>query len=166
MSVSPVPDGFNTVSAYLIVSNSKEAMAFYAKAFGAEPGLCMDGPGGSTMHAEVKIGNSMVMLTDENPEWGAQSPLTLGGCGSSLHVYLEDVDSAFQQAVDAGCTVVHPVSDMFWGDRYGKLRDPYGHEWGLATHTEDLSPEEIGERQQAFFAEMAKNNPDCAGHKE
>ncbi len=166
MSVQPIPEGFNTVSGYLIVSNSKEALEFYAKAFGAEPGMCMPGPGGSTMHAEVKIGNSMVMMSDENPEWGSKSPLTLGGNGSSLHVYTEDVDAAFKQAIDAGCTAVFPVADMFWGDRYGKVRDPFGHEWGLATHKEDLSPEEIGERREAWAAEMAAGNPECAGNQE
>ncbi len=165
MSVQPIPEGFNTVSCYLVVSNSVEAMAFYEKAFGAEPGMRMAGPGDSTMHAEVTIGNSVVMMSDENPAWDTKSPLTLGGNGSSLHIYTEDVDAAFKRAVDAGCSVVFPVADMFWGDRYGKVKDPYGHEWGLATHTEDLSPEEIGKRQAEFMAQLAAEGGECGGEK-
>lgn len=154
--VKPIPEGFNTVSAYLIVANAAEAMAFYAEAFAARPGVRMTIPGtDATMHAEMRIGDSTVMLTDENPQWGATAPATLGGTASSLHLYVEDADAAFARAVEAGCEVLSPIEDTFWGDRYAKVRDPFGHTWGLATHREDLSAEELQERAAAWFAAMA-----------
>ncbi len=154
-NVKPIPDRFNTVSAYLVVKNSVEALEFYGKAFGAETICRMPGPDGqSTMHAEMGIGNSTVMLTDENPQWGAASPITLGGNHSSLHLYVEDVDSAFEQAVAAGCEVTMPLQDMFWGDRFGKVKDPYGHQWGIATHKEDLTEDELQNRAAETFANM------------
>lgn len=161
MAVKPVPDGFNTVSSYLVVKNSAEALDFYQKAFGAESRVRMPGPDGkSTMHAEMRIGNSTVMLSDENPQWGTKSPHTLGGSASSLHIYVEDADKAFSRAVDAGCTVKAPLMDAFWGDRFGKVVDPFGHEWGIATHKEDLDEKEIGLRAEKFFAEMGQNCQD------
>ncbi len=151
-----IPEGFNTVSTYLIVKDAKKALDFYQKALGAEAGVHMPGPGGQgTMHAEMRIGNSTVMLTDENPQWEMKAPETLGGSPASLHLYVEDVDKAFKRAVDAGCEVVAPLMDAFWGDRYGKVKDPYGHQWGFATHVEDVPPEEMGKRAEAWFAEMA-----------
>ncbi len=156
MAVKPIPEGFNTVSVYLVVKNAVEALEFYQKAFGAEPGVRMPGPDGkSTMHAEMRIGNSMVMLTDENPQWEMKSPHTLGGSPSSLHIYVEDVDKYFNRAIEAGCEVKAPLMDAFWGDRFGKVTDPFGHEWGIATHKEDLSGEEIGKRAAEFFASMS-----------
>lgn len=155
MAVKPVPEGFNTVSAYLVVRNAVEALEFYQKAFGAEPGMRMPGPDGkSTMHAEMRIGDSTVMLTDENPQWQMKSPQTLGGSPSSLHIYVHDVDKYFNRAVEAGCEITAPLMDAFWGDRYGKVMDPFGHQWGIATHKEDLSGEEIGRRAAEFFANM------------
>jgi PhnB protein len=155
MSVKPIPDGYNSVSAYLIVKNAAEALHFYKQALGAEPGVRMTGPDGkSTMHAEMHIGNSTVMLSDENPQWGAQSPETLGGSPSSLHIYVEDADALFKRAVEAGCEVVAPIMDAFWGDRYGKLKDPFGHQWGIATHIEDVPPEDMGRRAEEWFASM------------
>ena len=155
MAVKAVPDGFNTVSVYLVVKNAVEALEFYQKAFGAEAGDRMPGQDGkSTMHAEMRIGNSTVMLTDENLQWQMKSPETLGGSPASLHVYVDDADKAFNRAVEAGCTVVAPLMDAFWGDRYGKLADPFGHQWGIATHKEDVSPEEMGKRAAEFFAGM------------
>jgi PhnB protein len=155
MAAKAVPDGFNTVSVYLVVKNAVEALEFYQKAFGAEPGAQMTGPDGkSTMHAEMRIGNSTVMLTDENPQWQMKSPETLGGSPASLHVYVDDVDKMFNRAVEAGCTAIAPVMDAFWGDRYGKLVDPFGHQWGIATHKEDVSPEDMGKRAAEFFASM------------
>ena len=158
MSANPIPDGFNTVSAYLIVPNSVEALEFYAKAFGAEAGVRMTGPGGdqTTMHAEMRIGNSMVMLTDENPMWNLKGPATLGGAAVTLHLYVEDADALYQRAVDAGCSPTFPIDDVFWGDRYGKVEDPYGHGWGIATHKIDLTPEELSQRQQEWLANMAQ----------
>ncbi len=155
MAVKSVPEGYNTVSSYLIVRNAGKALEFYKKAFGAEAGVQMKGPDGeSTMHAEMKIGNSMVMLTDENPQWEMKSPETLGGIASSLHLYVDDADKAFSRALEAGCTVKAPLMDAFWGDRYGKVTDPFGHEWGIATHKEDLSVEEMGKRAAEFFTNM------------
>lgn len=154
--VKPIPEGFNTVSVYLIVPNSKEALKFYEKAFGCQTVLLLNGPGDSTMHAEMRIGNSTIMLTDENPEWKQSSPSTLGGTPVGLHIYVEDADSLYEQAVSAGCTPIMPMSDAFWGDRFGKVSDPYGHEWSFATHKEDLSEAEVEERSKAFFEQMAK----------
>ena len=155
MPAKPIPDGFNTVSAYLIVDNSVEAGNFYQKAFGAEVGMRMPGPDGkSTMHMEMRLGDSTIMLTDANPQWNAKSPKTLGGTPVSLHVYVKDADALFKRAVAAGCEVEYPIADAFWGDRYGKLRDPFGHTWGIATHKEDLSPDEIGKRAAEFFKNM------------
>ena len=157
MAIKPVPDGFNTVSVYLVVKNAVEALDFYQKAFGAEAGERMPGPDGeSTMHAEMRIGNSTVMLTDENPQWEMKSPLTLGGSPASLHIYVDDADKFFKRAVDAGCAVMVPIDDAFWGDRYGKVKDPFGHQWGIATHKEDLSPEEMGRRAAEFFSNMGE----------
>ena len=160
MAVKAVPDGFNTVSAYLVVRNAVEALEFYNKAFGAETIARMAGPDGkSTMHAEMRIGNSSVMLAEENPQWGSKSPATLGGTPVSLHIYCENVDALFNRAVAAGCTVTYPVMDAFWGDRYGKVTDPFGHIWGIATHKEDVSVEECGKRAAAWFASAAAQAP-------
>jgi len=160
MAVKSVPDGFNTVSAYLVVPNAVEALAFYNKAFGAETIARMAGPDGkSTMHAEMRIGNSAVMLSEENPQWGSKSPQTLGGTPVSLHIYCENVDALFNRAVAAGCTVTYPVMDAFWGDRYGKVTDPFGHIWGVATHKEDVSEEECTKRAAAWFASAAAQAP-------
>lgn len=154
MSAKPIPDGFNTVSAYIIVKNSIEALEVYQKALGAEGGYATKAPDGSTMHAQMRIGDSTVMLTDENPQWNMKSPHSFGGSPQSLHLYVEDADALFDRAVAAGFEVVYPMNDAFWGDRYGKLRDPFGHEWGIATHKEDVAPAEMAERARAFFAEM------------
>jgi uncharacterized glyoxalase superfamily protein PhnB len=160
MAVKAVPDGFNTVSAYLVVPNAVKALEFYNKAFWAETIARMAGPDGkSTLHAEMKIGNSMIMLSEENPQWDTKSPKTLGGTPVSLHIYCEDVDALFNRAVAAGCTVTFPVMDAFWGDRYGKLTDPFGHIWGIATHKEDLSEEEISRRAAAWYASAGAQKP-------
>jgi len=155
--VKAVPEGFNTVSSSLIVPNCVEALEFYKKALGAEILFRMPGPDGkSTMHAEMRLGNSTVMLSDENPQWGSKSAKTLGGTPVTLHLYVDDADSIYQRAVGAGCTVAMPIMDAFWGDRYGKVKDPFGHEWGIGTHKEDLSPEEMDKRAKAAFAAMGK----------
>lgn len=155
MSVKAVPEHCNTVSAYLVVPNCEQALEFYSKALGAETLFRMAGPGGhGTMHAEMMLGNSTVMLTDENPQWGLKSPKTLGGTPVTLHVYTNDCDAVFNRAIAAGCEATCPLMDMFWGDRYGKLTDPYGHVWGIATHKEDVPPEEMGARAEKAFAEM------------
>ena len=149
----PIPEGYHTVTPYLTIRDAARAIEFYKRAFGAEELMRMPGPGGKgVMHAEVKIGDSIVMLSDESPNSSCRAPQTLGGATSSQFVYVLDVDSAFKRAVEAGAKVSMPPIDMFWGDRFGKLTDPFGHEWGLATHTEDLTPEEISQRAAAFFA--------------
>jgi PhnB protein len=154
--VSAVPEGFSTVTPHLNVRDCAQALDFYKEAFGAVETVRMPGPGGKILHAEIKIGDSHLFLADEMPEWGSKSPLTLGGTGSSVCLYVEDADAMFNQAVSAGATVAMPLADQFWGDRYGKLMDPYGHEWAVATHLEDLTPAEMKKRQEAAMAQMAQ----------
>lgn len=149
--VKPIPDGYHSVTPYLIVTGAAKALDFYQRAFGATETMRLDGPGGKIMHAEIRLGDSTIMLADEFPEMQAVSPTTLKGTAGSLMVYVEDVDSRFQQAVDAGATVRRPVQDQFYGDRSGVLVDPFGHVWTLSTHMEDLSPDEIGRRFEAMM---------------
>lgn len=152
--VKPVPEGFHTVTPHLIVRNAGAAIEFYKQAFGAEELFRMPGMDGkSVMHAELRIGDSTIMLCDEFPEMGAKSPEALGGSPVTVHLYVTDADKAFSQAVEAGATATMPLQDMFWGDRYGKVSDPYGHQWSIATHIADLTPEEIGQRAAAAFSE-------------
>ena len=144
MSVKPIPDGYHSLTPYLTCRDAAHAIQFYQQAFGAKlKGGVMKGPDGKVMHAELVIGDSIIMLSDEFPDFGALSPQTIGGSPIGLHIYLENVDSAFDRAVKAGAKVDAPVTDMFWGDRYGKLTDPFGHKWSLGTHTADLSMEEM-----------------------
>jgi uncharacterized glyoxalase superfamily protein PhnB len=150
-----VPAGFSTVTPHLVVRDAAQAIEFYKKAFGAKETVRMPGPGGKIMHAEIKIGDSHLFLADEMPEWGSKSPLTLGGTGTTISLYVEDADAVYNQALAAGAQIKMPLADQFWGDRYGKLLDPYGHEWGVATHLEDLSPGEMKKRQEAAMAQMA-----------
>jgi PhnB protein len=149
MGVKAIPDGYYSLTPYLVVTGAAEALEFYKKAFGAVETVRMPGPGGRIMHAEVKIGNSMLMLADENPERGHLSPKSRGGTTSSVMFYTEDVDGVFNRAVAAGAKADMPPTDMFWGDRMGNLTDPFGHSWAIATHKEDVSPEEMGRRMQA-----------------
>jgi len=150
--VNPVPEGFHTLSPHIVVKGAGEAIEFYKKAFGAEELCRMPGPDGtSVMHAELRIGNSIFMVCDEFPDLDVRSPKALGGSPVTLHLYVEDADAVFNQAVAAGARAGMPPQDMFWGDRYGKLIDPYGHEWGIATHLEDVSPEECAKRAATAF---------------
>lgn len=152
-----VREGYQTVTPALTVRNGAEAIEFYKKAFGAEEIMRVPGPDGkSIMHAEIRVGTSRIMLGDEAPSMGCLAPVSLGGPGGSLYVYVPDVDAAFKQAVAAGAKALMPVTDMFYGDRFGQVEDPSGHRWGLATHVEDLAPEEMARRQGEFFASMAK----------
>ncbi len=153
--VQPIPTGCNSINAYVIVKDGQQAMDFYAQAFGGESGMCMMGPDGSFMHGEVRIGNSTLMVTQENPQWELKSAATLGGSPVSLHLYVEDCDSSFRQAIAAGCQELVPVRDMFWGDRYGKVLDPFGLQWGIATHVEDVSDEEMHRRGEAWAKQQA-----------
>jgi PhnB protein len=148
-AVKPIPEGMRSLTPHIVCANAADAIEFYKKAFNAIEQFRLPGPGGKIMHACLKIGDSMLMMTDEWPDHQAFGPLTLKGTPVTIHYYVEDVDAAFKQAVDAGATVVMPVSDMFWGDRYGLVKDPFGHSWSLATHKRDLSAEEI---QQAMAA--------------
>lgn len=149
MGVKAIPEGYYSLTPYLYIKGAGEAIEFYKKAFGATETLRMPGPGGRVMHAEVKIGNSILMLADENPERGAISPATLGGAGASIMFYTDDVDAVFKQALAAGAKELMAPMDMFWGDRMGSISDPFGHQWTIATHTEDVSPEEMGKRAAA-----------------
>ena len=156
-AAQPIPEGFHTITPYIAVQGAGEAITFYEKAFGAEEILRRPGPDGkSIMQAEIKIGDSFLFLADEFPNAGNRSPKVLGGVTASIHLYVTDVDAAFKRATEAGCEEIMPVTDMFWGDRFGKVRDPYGQEWSIATAKETLTPDEIDERGKAFFAEMAK----------
>ena len=143
--VKPVPEGYHTVTPYLIVNAGAKALDFYARAFGAIERLRIDA-GGKIGHAEITIGDSCIMLADEHPEIGALGPTTVGGSPVSLHLYVEDVDAAVARAVAAGATLVRPVADQFYGDRVGGVADPFGHRWFIATHKEDLSSEELQRR--------------------
>jgi uncharacterized glyoxalase superfamily protein PhnB len=154
--VRPIPEGYHTLTPDLIVQDVSRAIAFYVKAFNAQEILRMDGPDGKLMHAEIKIGDSRLMLCGECAERGSLAPSTLHGNTASVYLYVKDVDAAFDQAVKAGGKVIESVRDMFWGDRVGELVDPSGHRWMLGTHTRDLTPEEIKEGAEAFFAQMAK----------
>jgi PhnB protein len=156
MAAKPIPDGYHSVTPYLIVKGAASAIDFYKKAFGAKETLRMPGPGGKIMHADIKIGDSPVMLADEMPEMGSKSPQTLGGTPVSLMIYVRDVDAAAAQATAAGAKVIRPVKDQFYGDRAGTFADPFGHTWTLATHKEDVSMEEIQKRFQATMKEHAK----------
>jgi uncharacterized glyoxalase superfamily protein PhnB len=157
MTVKAVPEGYHTLTPYMTVRDAARAIEFYKQAFGAVERGVMKGPDGKIMHAELRIGDSICMLADEFPEYGSLSPLSTGGSGMGLHIYVEDVDSAFDRAIKAGASVEMPVSDMFWGDRYGKLADPFGHKWSIATHKADLSMEEMAEGMKAMMQEMPKS---------
>lgn len=165
MSVNFIPDGCNSVNVYLIVKDARAAIDFYVKAFGGKALDCMEAPDGSVVHAEVRIGNSTVMLSQENPQWNMLSAESLGGSPASLHIYTEDCDKLFDQAVAAGCTVVQPVMEMFWGDRYGKVLDPFGFQWGIATHVQDVSPEELQQRANEWFRQMAETG-ECTSNED
>jgi uncharacterized glyoxalase superfamily protein PhnB len=144
-SVKPVPDGMHALTPHIVCAGAAEAIDFYKKAFDAVELSRMPGPNGKLMHGAVRIGDSVLMLTDEMPEWGSLGPLALKGSPVVLHLYVPDADAAFAQAVAAGCTVTLPVADMFWGDRYGQVVDPYGHRWSIATHLKDMTPEQMAE---------------------
>ena len=158
-NVKIIPEGYHSVNPYLVVRNADRAIEFYKRAFGAEERFRMHGPDGKTiMHADLKIGDSVFMLTEEYPNMKALSPESIGGSPVSLYVYVKDVDSVFNQAVSEGATILHPVNDQFYGDRSGYLKDPFGHLWSIATHKKDLSPDELRKAGQAFFEQMSKTN--------
>lgn len=154
--VKPIPQGYHSVTPYLSLSDAARAIDFYKRAFGAQEVMRMDAPGGKIGHAEIKIGDSMIMLADEMPGSGCRSPQSLGGTTAGVFLYVENVDAVFNQAVSAGAQVDTPLADMFWGDRYGRLKDPFGHSWSVATHKEDVAPAEMSKRMQEAVAKMGQ----------
>jgi PhnB protein len=154
MAVRPIPEGYHSVTPYLAVEDASKAIDFYKEAFGAEESLRMPGPDGKIGHAELQIGDSKLMLSDPFPHSNVRPPSERGGPTASIFLYVEDVDATFEQAQQAGAEVVSELEDMFWGDRFGTLSDPFGHVWSIATHKEDLSEEEMAERSKAAMAEM------------
>jgi PhnB protein len=157
MAVKPIPEGYHTTTPYLAVEDAAAAIDYYKKAFGAKERGRMDAPGGKIGHAELEIGDSLVMLSDPFPQASTKPPNEIGGATSSVFMYVEDVDAVVKQAVDAGATIVMEPEDQFWGDRFGTIKDPFGHIWGIATHVADLSPEEIAERGREAMAAMGSS---------
>lgn len=153
--VKPIPEGFHTTTPSLVVSDSKKAIDFYKKAFDAIEIYQMPTPDGKVMHAMIQIGDSFVMMSDEFPHMGTRAPTTIGGTPVTIHLYVKDADKIFNQAVKNGAIPIMPVIDMFWGDRYGVIIDPFGHSWSIATHKKDMSSEEMISASKAF---MAKQN--------
>ena len=151
----PIPEGYHTLTPYLAVDDAALAIDFYKRAFGAKERVRMDAPGGKIGHAELEIGDSLVMLADPFPQASTRPPKELGGTSASVFMYVEDVDAVVSQAVEAGATVTMEVADQFWGDRFGTVTDPFGHVWSIATHVEDVPPEEIAERGKAAMAAMS-----------
>lgn len=158
MAVDPIPRGFHTVTPYLIVRDAARAIDFYRDAFGATEIMRMPGPGGKLMHAEIRIGDSVVMLADEFPEMDVLGPESRGGCTSSILLYVPEVDSAYARALSAGAKELRPLQNQFWGDRMGTVTDPFGHNWSLASHVEDVTEEEMQRR----FAALMSQRTDCA----
>ncbi len=150
----PIPTGFHSLTPHIVVTDGAAALEFYKQAFGAEECFRLTTPGGSSvMHAQMRIGDSMLMIGGEFPP-SALSPKSRGGTSTFLHLYLADADAAFDRAVKAGCKIIMPVSDTFWGDRYGVVEDPFGHQWSLATHKQDLTPEQLSTNAKEFFTRM------------
>jgi PhnB protein len=158
--VKPIPEGFHAVTPYLCVNDAAKAIQFYQKAFGAKEIMRMNNPTGKVGHAELQIGDSRIMLADEMPQpGGCRAPQSVGGTTVGIFLYVNDCDSVFQQAVAAGAKGDMPPADMFWGDRFAKLTDPFGHSWNLATHKEDVAPAEMERRGKEMFAKMAQQQP-------
>jgi PhnB protein len=150
-----IPQNMHSVTPHLVCAGAAEAIEFYKKAFGAVESARLPGPDGRLMHAAVRIGDSTVMLAEESPEWGSLGPKSLKGSPVTIHLYVEDADKFVERAVKAGAKVTMPVSEQFWGDRYGKIEDPFGHQWSIATHVRDVSREEM----DAAMKQMAKSMP-------
>jgi PhnB protein len=154
MAVKPVPEGYHTVTPYLVVDDATAAIEYYKKAFRATERVRMPTPDGRIGHAELEVGDSLVMLSDPFPQASTQPPKQLGGTSASVFMYVEDVDAVVKRAVDAGGTIKMEVADQFWGDRFGTVADPFGHVWSIATHVEDVAPDEMAKRAKAAMAEM------------
>jgi uncharacterized glyoxalase superfamily protein PhnB len=158
--VHPIPEGFHTVTPHLVCAGAAEALEFYKQAFGAVEIGRMPMPDGKLAHAEMRIGDSRIMLADAFPDYGSKGPLTLKGTPVFIHLYVNDADAAWEQAVAAGAKPVMPLSDMFWGDRYGQVEDPFGHRWSIATHKRDVSPEQMQEDMQKMMSQS------CGGEQQ
>jgi PhnB protein len=154
-TVKAIPEGFHTVTPHLIVKGAGKALDFYRQAFGAKEQVRMPAPDGSIMHAQMQIGDSVIMLADESPEMGSRGPQTLGASPVVLNIYCDDADAMFASATKAGATVTMPLADMFWGDRYGQVTDPFGHVWSIATHKKDLTPVEMKKAMAEMFAQQS-----------
>jgi PhnB protein len=154
-TVKAIPDGFRTVTPHLIVKGAAKALDFYRQAFGAKEQVRMAAPDGSIMHAQMQIGDSVIMLVDEKPEMGSRGPQTLGASTVVLNIYCDDADAMFARATRAGATVTMPLADMFWGDRYGQVTDPFGHVWSIATHKKDVTPAEMKKAMEEMFAQQS-----------
>jgi PhnB protein len=154
MTAKAVPDGHHTVTPYLAIQNAVQALEFYKRAFGAVEIFRLMMPDGRLGHAEIKLGDSIIMMADEFPEYGGKAPPTLGGTPVNIHLYVDDVDAFVKKAVAAGATERKPIKDQFYGDRSGQLEDPYGHQWWVATHKEDIAPDEMQKRVQRMYAEQ------------
>jgi PhnB protein len=155
MATQPIPEGYHTVTPYLAVEDATEAIEYYTKAFDAKERVRMETPDGKVGHAELEIGDSIVMLSDPFPQASTKPPNDLGATTVSVFMYVEDVDAVVKKAVDAGAMVTMEVADQFWGDRFGSVKDPFGHLWSIATHVEDVPPEEMAERAKAAMAAMS-----------
>jgi PhnB protein len=153
MATKPIPEGYH-ITPYLAVDDAAEAIEYYKEVFGAKERVRMDAPDGRIGHAELEIGDSLVMLADAFPQFATRSPKELGGTSVSVFMYVEDVDALVKKAADAGATITMEVADQFWGDRFGSVKDPFGHVWSIATHVEDVPPEEMAERAKAAMAAM------------
>ena len=154
-NVKPVPEGYHNVTPYLFVRSAASAIDFYKNIFGATEIMRMPGSNGKIMHAELRIGDSIVMLADENPQTGVMSPQTIGGFSVGMHLYVENVDQVIQKAVESGAKLLRPIKNQFYGDRSGSVLDPFGHMWSVATHVEDVSPEEMRKRMTAAVGQAA-----------
>jgi PhnB protein len=156
MATKPIPEGYHSVTPFLTLDDAGKAIDYYKQAFGAKERMRMEAPGGKIGHAELEIGDSLVMLSDSFPQSSTKAPTELGGTTGGVFLYVEDVDAVVKRAVDGGATITMEVADQFWGDRFGSIRDPFGHSWSLATHVEDVPPEEMAERAKKAMAEMAE----------
>jgi PhnB protein len=152
-TAQPIPKGYHTVTPNIFVAGAAKAIDFYKKAFGAEELMRFPSPDGKIMHAEIRIGDSIIMLGDEMPEHGGKSPKTLGGTPVGFFIYKDNVDAEWKRAIDAGARQIQPLIDQFWGDRAGCVEDPFGHRWWLAQHVKDLSPEELRQAAESFFSQ-------------
>lgn len=158
-AVRPIPEGYRSVTPHLVCEGAADAIAFYQKAFGAVEVSRMPGPDGKIMHADIRIGDSQLMLCDDFPDYGSRGPRALGGTAVVIHLYVEDADAVWARALEAGARPTMPLSDMFWGDRYGQVVDPFGHRWSIATHKQNLTPDQIMESMKAMM------QPGCPGEQ-